>query len=48
MVAPNGDNWAITPCRTASGQTQTRTFAPPPPLPNFRHSFTPALTALGA
>ena len=33
---------------TVSGLTQTRTFAPPPPLPIFRHSFISALNGLAA
>lgn len=31
-----------------AGRTQSRTFAPPPPLPIFRHSFISALNGLAA
>jgi len=39
IVSPNVRVWAITPCRTASGQTHKRTLTPLPSLPNFGRWF---------
>lgn len=40
-------SWSSADANFAAALTQTRTLAQPSPLPNFRHSFIPALTELG-